>query len=240
MRRDDAVEAGMERAAFESTTDYVWGGMKMADSVYELASGVRYEVPWVKIVISMREPISHQISGKVHTLDMLKNPEWWFNPEEADLCVRQLYNGTASMYDCIRAQIKKEGAYLESLNAWLTAFPPEQVHVIQYENLTGDATRDVTLDGVMRFLGMDPELRPKELPRKNSRKAEAKPEGWPMTKAQLEELVAAAENKAERIADVLERYGFHTQAEWMASWRASWDANLASCKPNGMCAVVPT
>ncbi|GBG00370.1 hypothetical protein Rsub_13260 [Raphidocelis subcapitata] len=240
LRRDDAVKFGMERPAFESTTDYVWGGINMSTSVYELAAGVRYEVPWVKIVISMREPISHQISGKVHTLDMLKNPEWWFNPEEADACVRRLYNGTATMYDCIKNQLKKEGSYLEPLNAWLTAFPPEQVHVIQFENLTGDATRAATLNGVMRFLGMEPELGLKTLFRNNSRKAEARPEGWPMKRAHLEELVGSAQTKAERIADVLERYGFHSQAAWMASWRASWDANLASCKPDGMCAFVPT
>ena len=48
----------------------------MSGAVYDLAAGVRAEVPWVKLIVSMREPISHQISGKVHTLDMLKNPEW--------------------------------------------------------------------------------------------------------------------------------------------------------------------
>jgi hypothetical protein len=37
---------------------------------------------------------------------------------------------------------------------------------------------------------------------------------------------------------VLERYGLHTSADWMAGWRAVWDASLASCDENDTCTIM--
>lgn len=34
----------------------------------ELAGGIRCELPWLKLVVAMREPVSQEISGRVHTM----------------------------------------------------------------------------------------------------------------------------------------------------------------------------
>jgi hypothetical protein len=49
----------------------------MSAAVYELAAGVRTELPWVKIILGLREPISHQIAAKAYIVEMLKNPAGW-------------------------------------------------------------------------------------------------------------------------------------------------------------------
>ena len=111
-------------ASFEASTHYSRNGDRMAKELYNL-------FPWVKIVISLREPISRAASMLVHLLDK---------------------NITTSNYGvggCLAANDKNMGyclyehsqirgddwggptEYAGPLKAWIEAFPPEQVFILQ-------------------------------------------------------------------------------------------------------------
>ncbi|GBG00586.1 hypothetical protein Rsub_13298 [Raphidocelis subcapitata] len=237
MFRDDTVASGLTQAAFESTTDYSWGD-PMGPAV--MATGIRRELPWLKLIPSLREPISHEISGRVHTMEMLKKRPAWFRPGPADECLMQLEQGNATMYDCVRDLIKDKEGYIEAMAVWLATWPTEQFMIIQFENLTADASHTAVLNDVMRFVDIDPSKGPQELPQANSRKGDVNPEGWRMKKAEFMELLSYAQPLSERIAAMLERHGFYKADDWLAAWRASWKSNLDSCEATGICNVVLT
>lgn len=109
LRRDDVLDSGLSRAAFEATTEYSWvrwqegrsEGRQGAGPLLprclphrtcrlaaphcpspypyprtqaspEVVMGIRRELPWLKLVVSMREPISTEISGRLHRMGALR------------------------------------------------------------------------------------------------------------------------------------------------------------------------
>jgi hypothetical protein len=68
----------------------------------------------------------------------------------------------------------------------------------QYENFTGPAAAAGPLSDLQLFLGLDPSLAPRELPREHARR-DAHPEGWPIKKGELERLLALIRPEAERL-----------------------------------------
>ena len=105
------------------------GGGLGADTV---AAGIRSELPWLRLVLSMREPISREISGRVHLMELntrAQGPP----PTMHNECLRLLAQGKASMYQCVLPHLTETNAtrYAESLEAWLAAWPRDQLHVIQ-------------------------------------------------------------------------------------------------------------
>ncbi|GBG00565.1 hypothetical protein Rsub_13372 [Raphidocelis subcapitata] len=115
-------------------------------------------------------------------MEMLKKRPAWFRPGPADECLMQLEQGNATMYDCVRDLIKDKEGYIEAMAVWLATWPTEQFMIIQFENLTADASHTAVLNDVMRFVDIDPSKGPQELPQANSRKGDVNPEGWKMKK----------------------------------------------------------
>ncbi|PRW44571.1 sulfotransferase [Chlorella sorokiniana] len=240
LKRDVVVESGLSRAAFEASTDYSW-------TPHVVASGIRRELPWLKLVVSIREPISTAISGVVHRLQELGRPkeeqsDWWV-PEPVDECLERMRGGTngTSMADCLRIRLGGDKSawfdYTRAMAGWLHAFPAEQFHVLQYENLTAPGSREAVLADMQRFLGLDPSLAPRELPAENSRKGSEHPEGWPMRREQYEEFVGIATAASHRLAEQLEQHGLKDGEQWLEAWEAAWSCNLASCDANGDCLI---
>ena len=138
------------------------------------------------------------------------------------------------LFNCLLTQFDPgctNSNYSTPLEGWLKTFLPEQIHVIQFEELQEDT------DGVLRslksFLGMDPELPKKQLRNTNDRKAA----GMPMKREEYEKLLALARPDAERTASLLAHFVGKDRLKWMARWEAVWDAMLATCDDNGNCLV---
>lgn len=240
LARDAVVQSGLTRAAFEASTDYSWMPAMVA-------SGIRRELPWLKLVVSMREPISTAISGAVHRMEIIAQfvgtwPDWWV-PEPADECLDRLRLGRTgtSMADCLRIRLGTDKSrwfdYSLAIAGWLHAFPAEQLHVIQYENLTAPGSREAVLADMQRFLGLDPGQAPPELPAENSRKGSEHPGGWPMRREQYEEFMSAAKDSSNRLAEQLVQHGLMDGQTWLEAWEVAWNRNLASCDASGNCLI---
>lgn len=118
------------------------------------------------------------------------------------------------------------------MEGWLRVFPAEQLHVIQFEKLQEQP--DKVLQELKTFLGMDPNLKKKELWNTNDRKSSG---GAPMLKEDYEVLLQLARADAVRTSTMLYRYLGKDPKEWMARWEATWEAVLATCDAHGTCTV---
>ena len=118
------------------------------------------------------------------------------------------------------------------MKGWLQHFPPEQIHVIQFEQLQEDT------DGVLRslksFLGMDPDLPQHVMGNVNARHIAG---GYPMKRQEYEKLVSLSRPDAERVAKMLGEKGLADEGAWMARWQAVWDRMLGTCDEEGICMV---
>lgn len=192
LQRDAFIAAGGQAMAFEASTHYAMNGDLLAD-------GVAQTMPWVKVIASLREPISRATSMLVHMLDIEKTG--CLKQENPDLftCLTtdsQLvgHPGPFNYLDSL------EGSYAKPLQHWLDAFPRDQIRVLQYEVLIGLDTADQQLTEVKSFLGLDPAL-PKGragLDKHNLRKNSINPDGWPMRKEQYQQLIDMVRPDAER------------------------------------------
>jgi hypothetical protein len=124
MRLGDALEGGLGAAAVEASTHYGKNGRALAEPLARL-------LPWLRVVISMREPISRALSMAAHLLD--KHDEG---------CLTR--NGA---FRCLDKALRQEG-YAEPLQAWLEAFPTEQIYLIQYENITAADRQETVLRSI--------------------------------------------------------------------------------------------
>jgi hypothetical protein len=232
LRRDEFVAGGGRAVALEASTHYAMNGDRLAANVVEA-------LPWVKVVASLREPISRAASMLVHMAD--REGRGCLAAEGADLAdclvtASQLvghpgpFNGLDALH----------GNYSHPLSAWLEAVPPGQLLVLQYEELVEEESEAAVLKRVKDFLGLDP-AQPKRNPgldEHNIRKDRVAPEGHPMRRGQYEALVARVRPDAERVAALLAGAGLAPSAEaWMARWEAVWVANLAACGADGACMI---
>ena len=126
-------------AAFESSTHVVRN--PMAPALHKL-------VPWAKVVINVREPISRAASMLIHMLDVYN--EGCLAENDLGYClharsqIRGLKDGTTTYYD--------------ALAHWFTHWPEEHIHVVQYEELIDSKTEDKVMREVKSYIGLDPEL----------------------------------------------------------------------------------
>lgn len=98
-----------------------------------VAAGIRRELPWLRLVLSMREPISREISGRVHLMELNTRQQGPPTPGMHNECLLRLARGQGSMYECVLPHLAHTNAtrYAEALEAWLAAWPRSQLHVIQ-------------------------------------------------------------------------------------------------------------
>lgn len=142
----DAAQSQFTRAAFDGTTHYAAEGPW-------LAARVAAAFPWLRVVISMRDPISQALAMHLHNL----------SHGRPDLCM-DAHGGAIA--PCIADDLQQGGRarYGPGVAAWLAAFPPDQVHLVQYERAIAPATMAPDLAAMKAFLGVDAGLPSTTLP----------------------------------------------------------------------------
>lgn len=219
-------------ATYEASTHYSRNGHRMATALYEL-------FPWLKIVVSLREPISRAASMLVHQVD--KNLLSAGNQIGGCLAARNMDLGPCLLNE---SQISGDtwggpAEYHMPLKAWSDAFPREQIFVVQYENLTSEVTEQLELKRLKEFLGIDVTL-PSEsvgLGLHNARKGKINPNGWPMKRELYEKIIEKVRPDCVAITRLITKNGWGDGKAWMSAWEAAWANNLASCDANGDCVI---
>lgn len=227
MKRDAFVASEGTIAQFEATPRIFDMGPEMAEILHET-------MPWIKIVASLREPISRAIS-KYHM----------FATKFGKGC---LVNSTLS--DCLKNDkdrfygYPRKKYYSRPLAYWLDSFPTSQIKLIQYEDLIGERQAE-ELQGLKEFLGLDPDMTgnslswglentTKETGNVNCRHCDVP--GWPMEEVVYRAMIDKVQQDTVELVRIIDKYGLGNGTRWMENWRRVWDDNLAACK-NGMCEI---
>ncbi|EFN58047.1 hypothetical protein CHLNCDRAFT_142283 [Chlorella variabilis] len=137
--------------------------------------------PWLKMAISMREPISQAIAMLLH------NPGSPF----VHACEEQLMRGLG-----IQCTAEARAHYSSKLRQWMAFFPREQLHV--YEGITAVDAMPGALLHLKSFLGVDESLPSGTLPLTNWKHQRSGPDElgkyWMLRRADYELLVGMARN----------------------------------------------
>jgi len=221
LKLDEFVASKGSKAAFESSTHVVRRGEKMAPALHKL-------VPWVKIVINVREPISRAASMLIHMKDVYQ--EGCLAEKDLGYClharsqIRGLRDGTTTYYD--------------ALSSWFTHWPAEQIIVVQYEELTDSKTEESVMKDVKKHIDLDPNLPKAGLTVINDRRFRIQPEGWKMKKDKYKKLIKLVKPDVESLLDLLEVHGkLKDRKAFLKRWTDVWDQNLASCDANEDCTI---
>ena len=228
LRRDEFIASNGTRMPMEASTNIVRAECRLAARLHRA-------VPWAKLVVSLREPISRAASMLIHVNDTASKG-----------CVHQL--GKLELGQCLGKQSQIQGhtdgttSYGEALWSWLDAWPADQVHVVQYEELTDPESANAELVRLKEFLGVDLAL-PKcaKLTVSNSRRFRIRPKGWPVGRREYEGLLQLVKPDAEDVLNVLEEHGKLRDREgWAARWEGVWADNAQTCSGgrDGTCSVL--
>jgi len=209
-------------ACMEASTHIVRAGHNLAPRMAKL-------MPWLKIIVQFREPISRAASMLIHNKDV--NNVGCLTRSPMAHCLlhhSQLTEMEKNKYEPL--------TYTEAIQPWIENFPKDQIHIVQYETLIDPEQEESEHLRVKRFLGVD-ERRPEGgLPRFNARRFSISPEGWKMRKGDYEELVSLVEPDMEGLLDLLYEHGLLTdREEWAKQWRNHWKSNLATCGNDNSC-----
>lgn len=186
-----------------------------------LARKLHEMFPWLKIVMVMREPIARMISYSR-----------MFTQRGGIFAYKGCQDGQ-SLFDCLYWRFDyNESHYDTALEGWLQVFPPEQIHVMQFEVLQENP--EAQLLGLKKFLGLNPELPDVPLRNVNSRRVGT---GYPITRKQYSSLVKAVRPRAEHVATLLQERGLANGTQWIMRWQEIWQRNLDACDGNGQCFV---
>ena len=201
--------SGLQLATMDASVDYA----QYADSMPAL---LRKLFPWLRLVFVLRERIGRSMSWKT----MMGQK---FNKG----CPKN------NLYKCLKGTMQKIN-YTTAMGAWLDHFPPEQIHIIQFEQLDDDP--EGILYKLKEFLGLNPNQPPAELRNVNQRVGSS---GWPLKQKEYLDLVDAARKDGEKLAYMLEKNGLYSRMEWMERWESVWARNLETCQtgPNGVCSI---
>ncbi len=221
LKRDAFVASRGALVQYEATPRIMDVGPELAPHLAEL-------MPWIRLVASMREPISRAMSKFIMSQDKFGKG-----------CLLE-----HSMAWCLQWDEEplfgspRESYYSHPLRVWLDTFPADQLLIIQYEELVGEENMARELRRVKEFVGVDVDALPDALDWENvnCRHCRIQPEGWPMREAVYRELVARVSLDAEEVARLVERAGLGDAQRWMDVWRKVWDANLATCV-DGECLI---
>ncbi|GBF98908.1 hypothetical protein Rsub_11546 [Raphidocelis subcapitata] len=240
MKRSEAVASGLSKMAFEGSTRYSTGDLSATAA--EVAVSLRKEMPWLKLVISLREPIGWVISGRVHSASFVAMPPaqrpTWFKMTPELFCLEGVNKGTRTMFDCLVGSLDKKPSYRQLLAWWLddAGWPKEQFYIMQYENFTTPENSGPALRDLQLYLGLNPNVSA-PLPKMNTRREKFHPEGWPMKRYEYENLLATLRPQCESLAAFLEERGYWKAPEWLARWEAVWNSTLAACDAKGDCRI---
>ncbi|KAI3428273.1 hypothetical protein D9Q98_006652 [Chlorella vulgaris] len=220
----EAAQAKMTKAAFEGSTHYVMEADWFAEQL--LAT-----MPWLKVVVSLRDPISQAIAMHLHNVGHGRPSNCTVEANET------------SIYHCIRRSLKDKSRYAPKIQKWMEHFPRDQLHILQasssraYENLTKQEAMAAQLQGLKGFLNMDQMLPSSELPLTNYKHQRGNDDTlgryWTLKRWEIEHLVEIARNSTQDLVQLLGQYNYageQAQAEWMQNWEDVWQDNLSRCE----------
>lgn len=226
----EVAQAQMTKAAFDGSTHYVMEGEWLAQQVAQ-------ELPWVKMVVSLREPISQSLAMHLHNLSHNRTASCWDENE------RRVY---ACLVDALEEE--KRARYGPKLAQWMAAYPRERLHILQYEALVSKQLMGGVLGGLKGFLEVDPHLPSDTLPLTNWKHMRGNPDAvgryWNMTRTEYEHVVELARRNTYEVIKLLGQHG-HADRDgkvgWMRNWDRVWQSNLKdNCEegPQGNCKIV--
>lgn len=93
---------------------------------------------------------------------------------------------------------------------------------------------------IKKFLGLDPAYpqgADSTLTLRNSRKGVINPDGWPMKRDVYQHAIDKVLSDCEKVATLIEQYGYGKKKEWMSRWEKVWEKNMQDCDAHGNCLV---
>ena len=126
--------------------------------------------------------------------------------------------------------VPRDSYYSHPLQYWLDAFPAEQIHIVQYENLVSVGERQAAeLRRLKAFLDIDMDAISDELVSEfNCRSCTIEPEGHVLPEALYRSLVQEARRDTKRLAYLLEKHGLVDSSK---AWIQNWGNLYARCPP---------
>lgn len=231
MRRDRFVENEGRELVYDATPRIFDLGPELADIMYDT-------MPWMKLVVSLREPISRAISKYVMFKD--KFGKGCFTNETLSWCLlhdkERFYGNPRKRY------------YSVPLRYWTDSFPASQIKLIQYEDLVGDRQSE-ELRSLKEFLGIDPDLTGDTLDygvvanetnagNVNCRHCTIHPEGWPIKEDVYRKLIGKVQEDVKELTRLIDKFQLGNATRWLQNWKEIWDRNLKSCdKTTQMCHI---
>jgi hypothetical protein len=217
-------------ATYEASTHYSRFGQLIAPTLFR-------EMPWIKVIFILRDPISRAASMLIHLVDK-------------SVPLRSAVGGCLTYKDmdlgyCLLNDSQISGQrgpmnYSLPLESWLSIFPTDQIHIAQYESLIDESTQKKELERIKNFIGIDPNLPEGEystLSLRNSRKGSINPDGWPMKRDVYQHAIDTVLADCEKVANLIEKFGYGSKKEWMARWEKVWDDNMKTCDAHGNCMI---
>lgn len=217
-------------AGYEASTHYSRLG-------HIVAPALAKEMPWLKIILLMREPISRAASMLIHLLDKSVKVQ---SGVGGCLSYKNMDLGHCLLHDSQLSTKKSPSNYSFPLKAWIESFPKDQVYIGQYENLIDESKQAAELRKIKRFLDLDPTYpsgKDSTLDLRNSRKGVINPDGWPMKKSVYQQLVDLVRPDCRKVAELIEENGFGKKADWMKRWESVWENNFKTCDDQGNCLI---
>jgi hypothetical protein len=207
LRMGEAQTLNYTVATFEGSTHYALEGKWLAPQMHQL-------FPWLKLIVSMREPISQAISMVFHNLDSKRNVPCYND------------RGGGRIYRCGLEYLEDESRYATWLKPWLEAYPSDQLYVFQYENLTSPDNMQGALRDLKRFLGVAKALPSDQLPVSNARHQTKQTDGWPIKRWEYFKLVEKARRNMDEVLELVEKYGYADTKGWRKKWEDWWQMNF--------------
>ena len=208
----------------EASTHIVRTGHNLAPRMAKL-------MPWLKIIVQFREPISRAASMLIHNKEanqigcLMKSPMGYCLLHHSQLTEMQ-----KNKYEPL--------TYAEAIQPWIESFPKEQIHIIQYETLSNPEKEAAELLRVKKFLGVDERLPEGGLEMYNARRFRVNPEGWQVRKSDYEELISMVEPDMQTLVDLLYDHDLLDDKQgWVDQWRSHWNSNLATCGADNVCTM---
>lgn len=218
------IEQRGRLACMEASTHIVRAGHNLAPRMAKL-------MPWLKIIIQFREPISRAASMLIHNKDVNQVG-----------CLMRSQIGHCLLHHSQLTEMQNKNyeplTYTEAITPWIENFPKEQIHIIQYETLVDPEKEADELLRVKKFLEVD-ERRPKGgLEVSNARRFSINPEGWKVRKSDYEELVSLVEPDVLSLVDLLYEHELLDDKDgWVNQWRKHWKSNLKTCNGDNVCVM---
>ena len=213
------------KGSFEGSTHIVRAGNELAPRLLRM-------MPWLKLIVNLREPISRAASMLIHNED--RNGMGCLSRRDMGTCLLKSSQITNPSDD-------GPASYYDALYPWVNTWPANQLLIIQYEELTQDDERELSeLMRVKNYLGLDPTWPKSEgLELRNARRFKINADGWKIPREQYVELVEIVRADMHRLLGLLGSKQLVNDREWAARWEQLWQSTLDTCPDEGdVCTMV--